>query len=412
MASKTSTMPLAGKKIVLAVTGSIAAYKTPQLVRSLIKAGAQVRVITTKSAEEFVSPLALATVSKNPVLNNVNDGASWNNHVELGLWADALLIAPCSANSLAKLANGLCDNLVCAVYLSALCPVFVAPAMDEDMWLHPSTRENVKKLVSYGNQLFAVGHGELASGLIGEGRMAEPEDIVDQLVHYFSDNNKPLKGLNALVTAGPTYERLDPVRFIGNFSTGKMGIAIAEALAEKGAKVCLVLGPTHLRTYHPNIKTIRVESATEMYDASTKAFYQTDIAVLSAAVADYMPEEVAAEKIKKKDSTLKLQLTKTPDILASLGKVKTHNQVLVGFALETNNEEEHALEKMKQKNADMIVLNSLRDEGAGFGNDTNKITLLGRNGFKKSFPLLSKQESAAVIVNQILELRHAEKTEA
>lgn len=394
----------------LAVTGSIAAYKTPQLVRQLIKAGAQVRVLTTAAAEAFVSPLALATVSKNPVLNSVTDGSSWNNHVELGLWADAMLIAPCSANSLAKLANGLCDNLVCAVYLSARCPVFVAPAMDEDMWLHPSTRENIKRIRSYGNQVLAVGHGELASGLIGEGRMAEPDDIVDHLSRYFSDDNKPLKGLQALVTGGPTYERLDPVRFIGNFSTGKMGIAIAEALADKGASVCLVLGPTHLRTYHPNIKTIQVESATEMYDASTKAFVQSDIAVLSAAVADYMPEEIAAEKIKKTDSTLQLQLTKTPDILATLGKSKTHNQLLIGFALETTNEVEHAIDKMNRKNADLIVLNSLRDEGAGFGHDSNKITLIGRDGFQRSYPLQSKQDAAAVIVNHIQELRHAEKT--
>ena len=402
-------MPLAGKKIVLAVTGSIAAYKTPQLVRLLIKAGAQVRVITTKAAEDFVSPLALATVSKNPVMNNVSDGASWNNHVEMGLWADAMLIAPCSANTLAKLANGLCDNLVSAVYLSARCPVFVAPAMDEDMWLHQATRNNIKKILSYGNQFVPVGHGELASGLIGEGRMAEPEDIIRHLATYFSDDNKPLKGLNALVTGGPTYERLDPVRFIGNFSTGKMGIAIAEALAEKGAKVCLVLGPTHLKTYHHNIKVINVESATEMYDASTKAFPQTDIAVLSAAVADYMPEDITTEKIKKQGSTLNLQLTRTPDILASLGKIKTENQLLIGFALETNNEVEHAIEKMNSKNADMIVLNSLRDEGAGFGHDTNKITLIGRTGYQETFPLLSKQESAAVIVNHIVELRHAEK---
>lgn len=403
-------MQLTGKKIVLAVTGSIAAYKTPQLVRLLIKEGADVRVITTVMAEAFVSPLALATVSKHPVYSSVSDGTSWNNHVEMGLWADAILIAPCSANTLGKLANGLCDNLVSAVYLSARCRVFIAPAMDEDMWLHESTRYNVQRVRSYGNQIIPVVHGELASGLVGEGRMAEPEGIVKYLAEALSDDNKPLKGINALVTAGPTFERIDPVRFVGNFSTGKMGIAIAEALADMGAKISLVLGPTHLGTYHANIKVIKVESAAEMYDASIKLFPQCEIAVLAAAVADYKPKEMALEKIKKKEETLDLNLTRTNDILASLGKKKKNNQLLVGFALETTNELENAIGKMKSKNADMMALNSLRDEGAGFGHDTNKLTLLDNKGYNEQLPLMSKKESAQAIVKHILELRHAEKT--
>ncbi len=401
-------MSLAGKKIVLAVTGSIAAYKTPHFVRLLVKAGAEVRVLVTDAAAQFVSPLSLATVSKHPVLANVSDGATWNNHVELGLWADVMIIAPCSANTLGKLANGLCDNLVCAVYLSARCPVFIAPAMDEDMWLHASVQSNIRKIQRFGNHIIPVAHGELASGLVGDGRMAEPEDMVKHLAALFG-TERPLKGIQALVTAGPTYERLDPVRFIGNFSSGKMGIAIAEALAAKGAQVTLVLGPSHEHTDMAGIKTVKVESAHDMYDACIAAFVNVQIAVLAAAVADYRPQVREAQKIKKNEKEFTLALTKTDDILASLGKIKKAGQTLVGFALETNDELAHAQEKLVKKNADMIVLNSLNDAGAGFGVDTNKITLLRQEGKPIALPLQSKKDAAIAIVNHILELQHAEK---
>ncbi len=404
------TMHLEGKKILLAVTGSIAAYKTPGLVRLLVKAGAEVKVILTESAKDFVSPLALSTVSRHPVFSNVHDGADWNNHVAFGRWADVMLIAPCSANTLAKLAAGLCDNLVNAVYLSATCPVFIAPAMDEDMWAHPSTRANLERVRSYGNHIIPVVFGELASGLIGEGRMAEPEDLRDYLARFFAEwGDQPLRGQKALVTAGPTYERIDPVRFIGNFSTGKMGIALAEALAERGADVTLILGPTHLRATHPRIHTVRVESAGQMFEAAAAAFPEAQIAVMAAAVADYKPSITAPEKIKKAAETLDLSLIKTEDILKTLGARKRADQLLVGFALETTDEHENAMQKLHAKGADMIVLNSLRDEGAGFGHDTNKVSLLTAEGTVITLPLQSKNAVAEAILKAILDLRHAAK---
>ena len=399
-------MSLHGKKIIVAVTGSIAAYKVPHFVRLLVKAGAEVRVVMTHAAASFVSPLALATVSKHPALSDVSEGAAWNNHVEMGLWADALIVAPCSANTLGKLANGLCDNLVCAVYLSARCPVFIAPAMDEDMWHHPSTKANLERVRSYGNRIVAVGHGELASGLVGEGRMAEPEEMVQLLHTFFGNEGKPLQGLKALVTAGPTYEPMDPVRFIGNFSTGKMGIALAEALANAGAEVTLVLGPVQNQPTDSRLNVVQVTSAEDMYKACTQRFADTGIAILAAAVADFRPEEMANEKIKKGDSGLTIHLVKTQDILASLGKIKQPGQTLVGFALETNDELEHANKKLTGKNADMIVLNSLQDAGAGFGYDTNKITLLSTGKEPEALPLMSKKDVATAIVQHILKLRN------
>lgn len=400
-------MHLKGKKILLAITGSIAAYKTPQLVRLLIKAGADVKVILTSGAKDFVSPLALSTVSKHEVFSSVHDGKDWNNHVALGRWADVMLVAPCSANTLAKLAHGLCDNLVCAVYLSATCPVFIAPAMDEDMWMHPSTKANLEKLKSYGNRLIPVAHGELASGLVGEGRMAEPEELRDFLNSFFETSGpQPLQGQKAVVTAGPTYERIDPVRFVGNFSTGKMGIALAEALAAQGADVTLILGPTYLQARHPRIHTKRVESAAEMYEAASTEFESAAIAIMAAAVADYKPANTAPEKIKKSDNTLELQLIKTTDILKTLGSRKREDQILVGFALETTDEHANAMLKLHGKNADMIVLNSLRDSGAGFGHDTNKVTLLLKDGAVRTLPLQSKEATASAIIKAILQTRH------
>lgn len=403
-------MQLQGRKILLAVTGSIAAYKTPDLVRKLIKAGAEVRVITTPSATDFVSLLSLSTVSKHEVYSDVSNGAAWNNHVEMGRWADIMLIAPCSANTIAKLANGLCDNLVCAVYLSAVCPVMIAPAMDEDMWHHQSVRKNISTLRQYGNSIIPVEHGELASGLVGEGRMAEPDNIVSYITSYFDKEQKQtLKGKKALVTAGPTYERIDPVRFIGNFSTGKMGIAVAEALADAGAEVTLVLGPSAQRVEHVGVKVVDVESAEEMFDACSIAFENSDIAVMSAAVADYKPAAVAENKIKKDEGTLDIKLDRTTDIIATLGKRKNDKQILVGFALETHDETENARKKLETKNADLIVLNSLNDDGAGFGYDTNKVSLVSKENIYE-LPLMPKAEVAIEIVNYIIDLQYAETT--
>lgn len=393
-----------GRKIILGVTGSIAAYKAAVLTRLLVKEGADVKVVMTEAAKDFITPLTLSTLSKNPVLSQFvkNETGVWNNHVELGLWADAMVIAPVSANTLAKMAHGECDNLLLAVYLSARCPVFLAPAMDLDMLQHPSTKKNLQSLQEYGNHLLAPGHGELASGLVGVGRMTEPEEILEQLKEFFSEKKK-LSGKHALVTAGPTHEALDPVRFIGNNSSGKMGYAIAEALATEGAKVTLVSGPTHLTLAHPNIEVRRVTSAADMYEACKTVFPFVDIAVLSAAVADYRPATVADQKIKKKDNDLTLQLVKTHDIAAELGKLKKNGQFVVGFALETENEVQNATKKIEAKNFDLIVLNSLNDVGAGFGHDTNKIKLIDKKGEVFEFSLKNKKEVACDIVTAIVQ---------
>ncbi|WP_247679775.1 bifunctional phosphopantothenoylcysteine decarboxylase/phosphopantothenate--cysteine ligase CoaBC [Chitinophaga polysaccharea] len=400
---------LQGKKILLGVSGSIAAYKAATLTRLLVKEGATVKVVMTPAAADFITPLTLATLSKNEVPMNISDHSSWNNHVMLGRWADVMIVAPASANTIAKMASGLCDNLLLAVYLSATCPVMFAPAMDEDMWHHPATRRNVDKLLSYGNQQIPVAAGELASGLFGEGRMAEPEQILACLQQHFQQKvtvNKPLGGKTAIVTAGPTIEHIDPVRFISNHSSGKMGIAIAEALADAGANVQLVLGPTPQQTNHPGITTTRIQTAQEMFEAVTARFSQADIVVAAAAVADYRPANVADKKIKKGEAQLHIDLEKTPDILRSLGDAKAR-QLLVGFSLETNNEKEYALKKLREKHLDMIVMNSLADAGAGFNYDTNKITLFDKNGREQSFPLKSKQAVAQDIVSAIIELQHA-----
>ncbi|MFZ1528447.1 MAG: bifunctional phosphopantothenoylcysteine decarboxylase/phosphopantothenate--cysteine ligase CoaBC [Ferruginibacter sp.] len=396
---------LKGKKILLGVTGSIAAYKAAILVRLLIKEGAEVKVIMTPAAAEFITPLTLSTLSKNEVLTQISNDASWANHVMLGRWADLMLVAPLSCNTLAKMANGICDNLLMAVYLSATCKVVLAPAMDEDMWKHAATKENLKKIQSYQNEVISVNSGELASGLFGEGRMAEPEEIVDWVKKNFSRAGA-LNGKKVLITAGPTYEAFDPVRFIGNHSTGKMGIAIAEACKHRGASVTLVLGPSN-EAVPGGIELVRVKAAQEMYDACVERFNSMDIAVMSAAVADYTPVQVAAEKIKKKDDSLLLQLKKTPDILKKLGELKKPAQFLAGFALETNNEKEHALAKLRSKNADIIIMNSLNDKGAGFGHDTNKITIFDKAGNEFSFDTKSKKEVAADIVDIIIKSCHA-----
>jgi len=395
-----------GKKILLGITASIAAYKAIYLVRLLIKSGAEVKVIMTPSSKDFVSPLTLSTLSINPVLTDLFDEQSWANHVMLGRWADVMVIAPLSCNTLAKMAQGQCDNLLMATYLSATCPVVLAPAMDEDMWHHPATKQNLAKLQSFGNTIIPVENGELASGLIGDGRMAEP----DAILQFIDDNfflNRPLRGKKVLVTAGPTYEAIDPVRFIGNHSTGKMGIAIAKELQSRGADVSLILGPSAMEFSPNGMKVIRVTSADEMYNACHEIFGETDLAIMSAAVADFTPAKKVDQKIKKTSGGLTLELTRTKDILQSLGEIKSEKQVLVGFALETANEREYALKKMVSKNADMIVLNSLNDAGAGFGHDTNKITIFRNDGTELQFETKSKNEVAKDIVGTILNSYYA-----
>ncbi|SRX76044.1 bifunctional phosphopantothenoylcysteine decarboxylase/phosphopantothenate--cysteine ligase CoaBC [Aequorivita antarctica] len=404
---------LNGKNILLGVTGGIAAYKAAFLVRLLVKKGANIKVVMTSSAKEFVTPLTLSTLSKNEVYSSFTEEKEpnsfkepkWNNHVELALWADLFLIAPGTANTLSKMAYGSCDNLLLACYLSAKCPVYYAPAMDLDMYKHPTTAEVFEKLNSFGNIQIPAAYGELASGLVGQGRMAEPEEIVS-----FIENDilkkLPFRGKKFLITAGPTYEAIDPVRFIGNHSSGKMGYAIAETAAQMGAEVVLISGPSVLKIDNDFVKIIRVTSAEEMYNAAHKYFDKSDVAILSAAVADYRPSEVASEKIKKKTDNFTLQLTKTKDILASLGEIKK-NQFLVGFALETENEEENAKLKLKKKNLDLIVLNSLRDKGAGFKTDTNKITLIGKDNKTIPFPVKPKKEVAKDILEYIIEQTNA-----
>lgn len=394
---------LKGKKILIGITGSIAAYKIPLLVRQLIRAGAEVRVVMTPASTDFVSRLTLATLSRNPVPVQLFDVETWANHVELGRWADIMLIAPLSCNTLSKMATGQCDNLLLAVYLSATCPVLVAPAMDEDMWLHPATQHNLGLLQSHGCTVMDVGVGELASGLTGPGRMAEPEEIFSQLEHFFRTAAQ-LQGKKALVTAGPTYESIDPVRFIGNHSSGKMGFALASELAARGAEVTLVSGPVALFPENRKISLIRVNSAREMYEACLSRSSDYDLAIMAAAVADYTPEEVANSKIKKGEGDLTLRLKKTEDILGSLGKRKNSGQLLAGFALETDNEAGNARKKLKEKNADLIVLNSLNDEGAGFGYDTNKVTLFFRDGKERVLELKSKDAVAQDIVDALTEL--------
>jgi len=394
---------LSGKKILLGISGGIAAYKTASLVRLFIKAGAHVKVVMTPASKDFITPLTLSTLSKNPVHSSFyheeDENAVWNNHVELGLWADLFVIAPATANTLSKMVSGNSDNLLIATYLSAKCPVYIAPAMDLDMYIHPSTKHSFTQLQSFGNIIIPAESGELASGLSGEGRMAEPENIVAFIEHDM-EGKLPLLGKKILVTAGPTYEPLDPVRFIGNHSSGKMGFDIALAAANEGADVVLISGPTHLKIQHDRIKVVGVMSSQDMYNACHDYFNTVDVAVAAAAVADYRPKEVAVQKIKKSESTLVLELEKTKDILASLGEIKTH-QFLIGFALETENEIENAKLKIKKKNLDLIVLNSLNDEGAGFGKPTNKVTFIDRDFNEEPMELKSKEEVARDIINKI-----------
>jgi len=396
---------LKGRKIVLGVSGSIAAYKAALLIRLLVKAEAEVKVVMTPSAKDFITPLTLSTLSKNPVYTSFTDTDSglWNNHVELGLWADALVIAPASANTLSGMVHGSCANILLAVYLSARCPVLFAPAMDLDMLNHPATQANISTLIQYGNHLIEPGYGELASGLVGNGRMAEPEEIITYLEKFFAEKKK-LTGKQALVTAGPTREAIDPVRFISNHSSGKMGFAIAHELATQGAHVELVAGPTSQSISHPNIHVTSVSSAEEMFHACSTFFNDSSICVLSAAVADFRPTSVASQKIKKADAAPVIQLAKTVDIALELGKLKKPGQVIVGFALETENEKANAFKKLTSKNFDLIVLNSLNDKGAGFGFETNKISIINVDNEISEFSLKNKKDVAVDIVNAIIEI--------
>ena len=396
---------LQNKKIVLGVCGSIAAYKSASLVRLLVKSGAEVQVVMTPDATGFITPLTLSTLSKRPVLveySNTETG-EWNNHVELGLWVDFMLIAPVSANTLAKMANGQSDNLLTAVYLSAKCPVYFAPAMDLDMWKHPATQQNIRQLQDYGNILIPPGNGELASGLYGEGRMAEPDEIVSFLI---ADIKKklPLVNQKILVTAGPTHEAIDPVRFIGNHSSGKMGFAIADQFASMGAEVILVTGPTSQTSKQSGVKRVDITSAADMLEACLQYYKDVKACIMSAAVADFTPVNVSVQKIKKQEKDLSIELKKTTDILKTLGEQKQNGQILVGFALETNDEEKNAIDKLQRKNLDFIVLNSLNDEGAGFKTDTNKITIIDNRLQKTTFELKDKNEVAKDICNKVAEL--------
>ncbi len=395
---------LKGKHIILGISGGIAAYKSVTLLRLLIKAGAEVQVVITPSGKEFITPVTLSALSGKPVISEfftANTG-EWHSHVDIGLWADAMVIAPATASSIAKMANGVADNMLITTYLSAKAPVFIAPAMDLDMMAHPSTKRNIELLKSYGNHIIEPAEGELASHLIGKGRMEEPEEIVKYLYRFFA-SQQALKGKNVLVTAGPTYEKIDPVRFIGNYSSGKMGYAIAEEAAHRGANVTIVSGPVSISTSTPNINIIKVESAREMYEQCVKIFPNCDYAVMCAAVADYAPAKYIDIKIKReKEDVPVIKLVKNPDIAAKLGAIKRPDQTLVGFALETNNEENNALEKLHRKNLDMIILNSLQDSGAGFGKDTNKITTYFSNGKKLEYSLKSKVEVAKDILDSII----------
>ena len=393
---------LKDKNIILGITGSIAAYKAAILVRLLKVNEANVKVVVTPLAKEFITPVTLATLSKNTVLCDFfhHDDGSWNSHVDLGLWADLMLIAPATANTMAKMANGICDNLLLTTYLSAKCSVMIAPAMDLDMLQHPATQKNIETLKSFGNIIIEPENGELASGLVGKGRMKEPADILQDVIKFF-DSKKKLKNKRILVTAGPTYESIDPVRFIGNFSSGKMGYAIAEELANQGADVELISGPVKIKTSHKNIRVTSVFSAEEMYENAVKLFPNCNAAIMNAAVADYTPKETANQKIKEKSANIQIELVPTKDIASELGKMKKQNQILIGFALETNNEIENAKNKIQKKNLDFIVLNSLNDSGAGFNHDTNKITIIDKNNNIENFELKSKTEVAQDIVSKL-----------